>query len=101
MIDKASYLAIGPVWETPTKAGRPGIGLKVTRTVLEEARIPAFAIGGIDASNIGEVIAAGARRVAVCRAVIAAKDPASAARELKEKLAAAGDHHPRHRGEAP
>ena len=100
MVDRAAYLAIGPVWETPTKAGRPGIGLKVTRTVMEEARIPAFAIGGIDASNVGEVIAAGARRVAVCRAVIAAKDPASAARELKEKLGSAPEKK-RHRTRTP
>src|SRR4051794_4917897 len=56
------YISVGPIWETPTKQGRPGTGLDLIRTAAEIAPVPWFAIGGIDPSNVGEVRAAGAER---------------------------------------
>jgi len=87
MIDRATYFAIGPVWATPTKQGRPGIGLDVAARAFEEAKLPVFAIGGIDAGNVGQLLAAGAERVAVCRSVIGADDPRAAAAGLKQRIA--------------
>jgi thiamine-phosphate pyrophosphorylase len=71
---------------TPTKEGRPAVGLELVRYAAERARSPWFAIGGIDASNIGDVVAAGARRVAVVRAIGDAPDPERAAAELRAAL---------------
>jgi thiamine-phosphate pyrophosphorylase len=85
----ADYLGVGPVYATPTKPGRPAVGTGLVAEVAAAGiEIPWFAIGGIDAGNIGEVLAAGARRVAVVRAVCAAADPAAAAAELKARLGA-------------
>ena len=83
------YIAVGPVYETPTKPGRPGVGLDLVRYAAGSATIPWFAIGGIDATNVGDVVEAGARRVAVVRAVTESPDPASAAAELRAALDAA------------
>src|SRR5204862_7380168 len=74
------YVAIGPVHETPTKPGRPAVGLEYVRHAAAHARLPWFAIGGLDATNVGEVIAAGARRAVVVRAIAEADDPEVAAR---------------------
>lgn len=82
----ADYLSVGPVWPTPTKLGRPGTGLEYVRHAAARARKPWFAIGGIDAGNIGEVVDAGARRVVVVRAIRDAADPAAVARALKSRL---------------
>jgi thiamine-phosphate pyrophosphorylase len=82
----ADYIGVGPVYTTPTKSGRPPVGLELVRYAAERARAPWFAIGGIDASNIGEVVAAGARRVAVVRAIGDAADPERAAHELRQAL---------------
>jgi thiamine-phosphate pyrophosphorylase len=82
----ADYIGVGPVFATPTKSGRPPVGLELVRYAAERARAPWFAIGGIDASNIGDVVAAGARRVAVVRAIGDAPDPERAARELRQAL---------------
>ena len=81
---EADYLCAGPVWKTPTKPGRPAAGLEYLRyaAVSEETR-PWFAIGGIDTSNLGEVIAAGAERIVVVRAVTEADDVATAVRALR------------------
>jgi thiamine-phosphate pyrophosphorylase len=84
----ADYIAVGPIYPTPTKEGRPAVGLELVRYAAERARAPWFAIGGIDSSNADEVIAAGARRIAVVRAIGEADDPKRAARELREKLPA-------------
>lgn len=81
-----SYLSIGPVWPTPTKPGRPAAGLGYVRWAAAHVRKPWFAIGGIDASNLGEVVAAGARGVVVVRALLDADDPAARARELRTAL---------------
>ena len=83
----ADYLSVGPVWETPTKAGRQATGLEYVRYVARSAGPkPWFAIGGIDESNIGEVVAAGARRVVVVRAIRDAADPGGVTRALKSRL---------------
>ena len=78
---EADYLTAGPVWATPTKPGRPGTGLDLVRSAAGLDR-PWFAIGGIDASNVREVVEAGARRIAVVRAVTEARDPAAAVEAL-------------------
>ena len=82
----ADYIGVGPVYATPTKEGRPPVGLELVRHAAEQARQPWFAIGGIDASNIGDVVAAGAERVAVVRAICDAEDPERAAAELRAAL---------------
>ena len=82
----ADYIGVGPVYETPTKAGRAAVGLELVRYAAEHARVPWFAIGGIDASNVRDVVAAGAERVAVVRAIGDAPDPEAAARELRDAL---------------
>ena len=82
----ADYLSVGPVWETPTKAGRPAAGLDYVRYAAANATKPWFAIGGIDESNIGEVVAAGATRAVVVRAIRDAEDPHAVASALKSRL---------------
>ena len=80
------YIGVGPVHATPTKPGRPAVGLELVRYAATHARVPFFAIGGLDAHNAGEVLDAGASRVCVLRAVANAKDPERAARELRGLL---------------
>jgi thiamine-phosphate pyrophosphorylase len=82
----ADYVGVGPVYATPTKAGRPAVGLGLVRHAAAHTRVPWFAIGGIDTETIGPVVAAGARRVAVVRAIGVADDPERAARELRDAL---------------
>jgi thiamine-phosphate pyrophosphorylase len=80
-------ISVGPVWETPTKEGRPAAGLELVRRAAKAGpETPWFAIGGIDASNVGEVARAGARRIVVVRAIRDAADPEAAARELRAAL---------------
>ena len=57
------YISVGPIWETPTKEGRPGVGLDLIRHAARQAPHPFFAIGGIDPSNAEEVVRAGAERL--------------------------------------
>jgi thiamine-phosphate pyrophosphorylase len=83
------YISVGPVWETPTKEGRPAVGLELVDTAARIARLAWFAIGGIDPENVGEVVAAGARRIVVVRAIRDAADPAAAARTLHDAVTAA------------
>jgi thiamine-phosphate pyrophosphorylase len=81
--DRPDYIGVGPVHATPTKEGRPAVGLELVRYAADRARAPFFAIGGIDAKNIDEVLDAGATRVCVLRAIAHAEDPERAARELR------------------
>ncbi|MFF3766823.1 thiamine phosphate synthase [Streptomyces sp. NPDC001922] len=83
------YFCTGPCWPTPTKPGRTAPGLPLVRYAasLRPAR-PWFAIGGIDASNLDEVLDAGARRVVVVRAVTEADDPGAAAADLAKRVRA-------------
>ncbi|MTE18661.1 thiamine phosphate synthase [Streptomyces sp. TRM43335] len=84
------YFCTGPCWPTPTKPGRPAPGLPLVRYAAARApRRPWFAIGGIDTSNLDEVLRAGARRVVVVRAITEADDPEAAAAELAERLRSA------------
>ncbi len=82
----ADYAGVGPVYETPTKAGRPAAGLDYVRYAAGHARLPWFAIGGIDESNVADVVAAGADRIAVVRAITDAPDPERAAASLRAAL---------------
>lgn len=88
--EDVDYFCVGPCWPTPTKPGRAAPGLELVRAAAQSGtRKPWFAIGGIDSARLGEVIAAGARRVVVVRAITAADDPRAAARRLKGELKAA------------
>jgi len=85
------YACIGPAWATPTKPGRAAAGLSAVRAVAEQAgaegwAMPWFAIGGIDAGNLDEVLATGATRVVVVRALTEADDPGAAAAALATRL---------------
>jgi thiamine-phosphate pyrophosphorylase len=82
----ADYIGVGPVHETPTKPGRPAVGVELVRYATEHASIPFFAIGGLHAGNLPEVLAAGATRVVVLRAIADAEDPELAARVLRAAL---------------
>jgi thiamine-phosphate pyrophosphorylase len=92
-IDEASgvdYIGVGPVFATPTKPGRPAVGVELVRYAAAHATVPFFAIGGIDATNAGRVRRAGADRLAVVRALTESSDPELAARELVESVSKAG-----------
>jgi len=80
------YLAVGPVHATPTKPGRPAAGLVYVEWAAAHAFKPWFAIGGLDAGNVHEVTARGARRIVVVRAIADAAEPEAAARALRERL---------------
>ena len=84
------YISVGPIWETPTKAGRPAVGLDLVRHAAQGTRHPFFAIGGINGSNAREVVKAGAERLCVVRAIRDADDPAAAAAELRRAFGTAG-----------
>ncbi|MCA2319911.1 thiamine phosphate synthase [Mycobacterium intracellulare] len=87
---EADYFCVGPCWPTPTKPDRaaPGLGLVRAAAGLGTDK-PWFAIGGIDAQRLPDVLDSGARRVVVVRAITAASDPRAAARRLSSALAAA------------
>ena len=81
------YFCAGPLWTTPTKPGRPATGLGLLEHVARaEPGRPWFAIGGISLDRLGEVLAAGATRVVVVRAITEAGDPAAATREFVRRL---------------
>jgi thiamine-phosphate pyrophosphorylase len=80
------YLAVGPVHMTPTKPGRPAAGLGYVEFAARAVRKPWFAIGGLDATNVDEVVARGARRIVVVRAITEADDPEAAARAIANGL---------------
>ncbi len=81
------YFAVGPVHATPTKPGRPAVGLELVRHAASAPRpLPWFAIGGIDDTTLGAVAAAGATRIVVVRALTEAADPEAAARALRRAL---------------
>ncbi|MER6604622.1 thiamine phosphate synthase [Streptomyces sp. NPDC000927] len=83
------YFCTGPCWPTPTKPGRPAPGLGLVRYAASlGTRRPWFAIGGIDAGNLDEVLDAGARRVVVVRAITEADDPGAATADLAGRIRA-------------
>jgi thiamine-phosphate pyrophosphorylase len=81
------YIGVGPVHTTPTKPGRPAVGTELVHYAAANARRPFFAIGGIDVGNVHTVLAAGATRVAVVRAIAEASDPEAASRALEAQIA--------------
>jgi thiamine-phosphate pyrophosphorylase len=81
-----NYIGVGPVHATPTKPGRLPVGLELVRYAAEHASVPFFAIGGINAGNVGAVREAGARRIAVVRALTEAPDPEQTARRLRAAI---------------
>jgi thiamine-phosphate pyrophosphorylase len=99
--EEVDYFCVGPCWPTPTKPGRHAPGLDLVRAAAELASgaagsatsgwdKPWFAIGGIDEQRLPEVLAAGARRIVVVRAITGAEDPKAAAQRLRTRLAEAG-----------
>jgi thiamine-phosphate pyrophosphorylase len=82
------YIGVGPVHATPTKPGRPAVGLELVRYAAANATVPFFAIGGIDTTNVNAVAGAGATRIAVVRALTNAVDPAAAASALRVAITA-------------
>jgi thiamine-phosphate pyrophosphorylase len=83
------YLAVGPVHATPTKPGRPAAGLAYVEYAARTVGKPWFAIGGLDAANVGDVVERGASRIVVVRAITEADDPEAAARALRAELGVA------------
>ncbi len=87
LAEGADYIGVGPVYATPTKAGREPVGLDYVRQVASlKSAVPFFAIGGIDAQNLTPVLEAGGRRIAVVRALGEAKRPEAAAQTLLQTL---------------
>lgn len=82
----ADYIGVGPVFPSGTKAFEQFPGLDFVREVAQEIRLPAFAIGGIDSQNVGQVVAAGLRRVAVGGAANGAADVATMVTQMKVML---------------
>jgi thiamine-phosphate pyrophosphorylase len=82
----ADYIAVGPIHATPTKEGRSAIGLEPVRHAAARVGLPWFAIGGLDSGNVDDVVAAGATRIVVVRAIAEAEDPERAARTLREAV---------------
>jgi thiamine-phosphate pyrophosphorylase len=88
--DGVDHISVGPVWPTPTKEGRPAVGLDLVTYAAKNTTIPFFAIGGIDPGNVKEVLRAGARRICVVRAIRNAPDPAAVAADLRRSFASVG-----------
>jgi thiamine-phosphate pyrophosphorylase len=83
------YISVGPVHATPTKPEYAQVGPDLVRYAAAHAEVPFFAIGGIEAANVHEVVAAGAERVAVVRAIRDADDPAAAAHAIRDRVMSA------------
>ena len=93
-IDRANavgvdYIGVGPVYVTPTKPGRPAVGLALVRYATQHASQPFFAIGGINLGNAAEVTRAGAGRIAVVRALTQVQEPEAVAHALRRMTEAA------------
>ena len=82
----ADYIGFGPLFPTPTKAGRAAIGMGDIARVHELVSVPIFCIGGIKLENLAEVIAAGAQRVVIVSGILQARDVAAYCREAKARL---------------
>ncbi len=82
----ASYLGLGPIFETPIKAERAAVGLEVIALIKKRVKLPIIAIGGINRDNVAEVIRSGADGVSMIRSVCGAADIALEARQLKAKI---------------
>lgn len=78
----SDYIGVGPIYETPTKVGKTPVGFEYIHYAKEHSIVPWFAIGGIDRDNLTGIVEAGARQVAVVRAIMASEDPGKTTREL-------------------
>lgn len=87
-LEGVDYIGVGPVFETPTKEGRKGTGLDLIRYASLHSKIPFFAIGGLDLDRIPAVAEAGAKRIAVVRAIEGSDDPSEASASLLGAVAA-------------
>src|SRR5262245_58878700 len=86
ILEGASYVGIGPTFPSATKTFEALAGLDFIRQAMESTTLPAFALGGITPENVDQVVAAGARRIAVSQAICAAEDPRAVAKALKSAL---------------
>lgn len=84
--EKADYIGVGPIFETPTKVGKQAVGFEYIRYAIKHAPMPWFTIGGIDADNLTEIIDNGASRAALVRAIMTADNPAQVTQSLKQIL---------------
>lgn len=82
----ADYVAVGPVFQTGTKPGRPACTLDYVRWAAANISIPWFAIGGINLANLEQVLTAGATRICVVLAILRAADVSAACRAFKKRL---------------
>jgi thiamine-phosphate pyrophosphorylase len=82
----AAYVAVGPVYPTPTKPNAPAVTLEYVRWAAAHLQVPWFAIGGINLFNLEDVLAAGARRVCVVSAILNAANIARACQEFKKRI---------------
>lgn len=89
--ERTTYFSAGPIVPTPTKLGRPGTGLEYALECQRRSDRPVFVTGGVNAQNIGGLVAAGLRHFVVVRALSEAPDPESAARALRDALDSALD----------
>jgi thiamine-phosphate pyrophosphorylase len=85
----AAYVAVGPVFATPTKPGRAAVTLNYVRWAAANLRVPWFAIGGLTLENLEPVLAAGAERICVVSAILNRQDIAGACREFRQRLPSA------------
>ncbi|HEY5911839.1 MAG TPA: thiamine phosphate synthase [Verrucomicrobiae bacterium] len=83
---RPDYIGVGPIYATPTKAGAIPVTVEYVRWAERNVSIPWFAIGGITLENLGEVLAAGARRICVVSAILTAEDVSAACRAFKDRL---------------
>jgi thiamine-phosphate pyrophosphorylase len=84
--DGASYIGVGPVFPTATKPAAMAVGPELVHQVAMQVKLPFFAIGGITLDNLGQVLEAGATRVAVVSAILRASDVTEASAEFKKRL---------------
>mgnify|MGYP001235209863 CR=1 FL=1 len=87
--EPVDYVSAGPVTPTPTKPGRPGVGLAYVRHAVTHAGRPVWVTGGASPATVAGIVGAGARRVVVVRWITEAADPEGAARQLRRALDAA------------
>jgi thiamine-phosphate pyrophosphorylase len=84
--EPVDYVSAGPVAPTPTKPGRPGVGLDYLRYAVARAGRPVFVTGGASPATVAGIVGAGARRVVAVRWLTEAADPEAAARQLRQAL---------------
>ena len=83
---RADYIAIGPIFATTTKPKLTPLAPKIIAKIKDKVKIPFVAVGGINLNNLNQVLASSAQSVAVCKAIIEAKDVTFATKEFKQRL---------------